>query len=282
MIKLYKAVRNLVNQLIFLFLFIPFLSIAQKNNDCELKVSAFDFGEKLEYTIYYNLSAVWVSAGEVTFRVDSTLIRSKSYYKLSGNGQTFKKYDWIYKVRDNYESILTISDFKPIRFKRKVKEGSFFIDEDYVFNHGRGKVYSLRKLEEDENFIKDTVPFSKCSYDVLSMIYYARNIDFSNLAVNDKVPITIFLDNEEHSSYIQYLGKEEMEIKGMGTYRCIKFKPLLIEGTIFNAGDDMTVWVTDDDHKIPLLIETPILVGSIKARIKNIEGKNIQLSSKVN
>lgn len=277
MIKLEKALRNIL----LIIIFIPILAIPQKNNDCQLRIKAFDFGESLEYTIYYNLSAVWVAAGEVTFRVDSTLIKSKTYYKLSGIGQTFKKYDWIYKVRDHYESILTVSDFKPIRFKRKVKEGSFFIDEDYVFNHGKSKVYSLRKLEEDGNFIKDTVPFSKCSYDVLSMIYYARNIDFSNLSINAKVTITVFLDNEEHSSYIQYLGKEEMEIKGMGTYRCIKFKPLLIEGTIFNAGDDMTVWVTDDIHKIPLLIETPILVGSIKARIKTIEGKNIILSSKI-
>ena len=249
--------------------------------ECKNKSNVFTYGEKVDYTIYYNWGAMWVAAGSVTFRVDSTAINSKPFFKISGVGQTFKKYDWLYKVRDNYEVIAEVAPFRPIRFKRDVKEGSNEIYEDYVFNHKSGKVITLRKPDKKSQLQKDTVNFSKCAFDVLSMIYHARNIDYSGLKVNDVIPITIFLDNEEHSSYIRFLGREELEVKSMGVFRTIKFKPLLIEGTIFNAGEDMTVWVTDDADKIPLLIDTPILVGSIKARVNGIEGKNLQLKSKI-
>jgi hypothetical protein len=258
-----------------------FLMGQSNQSDCRNKTNVFTYGEQAEYTIYYNWGAMWVSAGSVTFRVDSTAVNSKPFYKISGVGQSFKKYDWLYKVRDNYEVIAEVAPFRPIRFKRDVKEGSNEIYEDYVFNHKTGKVITLRKPDKKSELEKDTVDFSKCAFDVLSMIYHARNLDYSKLKVNDVIPITVFLDNEEHSSYIRFLGREELEVKGMGVFKTIKFKPLLIEGTIFNAGEDMTVWVTDDADRVPLLIDTPILVGSIKARIKSIEGRNIQLKSKI-
>jgi hypothetical protein len=227
------------------------------------------------------LAGIWVSAGEVYFKVDSTHMGKSDYYHFESYGKTFSKYDWVYKVRDTYESYLKVSDFTPLRFKRNVNEGSSYIREDYLFNHAKKQVYTLRKLEEETDFVKDTVEIEGCGYDVLSMIYYARNIDFTGMEIDDKLPIKIFLDNEMHESYIRYLGKEELKVKGFGTFRCIKFSPLLIEGTIFNAGEDMTVYITDDLNRIPVLIETPILVGSIRARISSVEGLRHPLESLV-
>ena len=56
---------------------------------------------------------------------------------------------------------------------------------------------------------------------------------------------------------------------------------MLVEGTIFKAGDDMTVWVTDDKNKLPLYVETPILVGTIKAKLKSYEGLKNPMSAKI-
>src|SRR5690606_32908176 len=143
------------------------------------------------------------------------------------------------------------------------------------------KVVTLRKLEEDEAMQKDTVGLKACSFDVLSMIYFARNMDFLSYEIDQKVTIRIFLDNESFDSYIRYLGKETIKIKGLGEFRCIVFSPLLIEGTIFNGGEDMTVWVTDDENRIPLLIDTPILVGSIKARVNKMQGLRHPLDAQI-
>jgi hypothetical protein len=73
----------------------------------------------------------------------------------------------------------------------------------------------------------------------------------------------MFLDNEVFHLYIRYLGKETVKTK-YGKFRAIKFKPLLVKGTIFEGGEKMTVWVSDDANHIPLRLESPIIVGSIK------------------
>jgi hypothetical protein len=73
----------------------------------------------------------------------------------------------------------------------------------------------------------------------------------------------MFLDNEVYEMYIRYLGKETIKTK-YGKFRAVKFKPLLIKGTIFEGGEKMTVWVSDDRNHIPVRIESPISVGSVK------------------
>jgi hypothetical protein len=102
-----------------------------------------------------------------------------------------------------------------------------------------------------------------CIQDVLSTIYYARNIDYNKFKPGDKIPFSMFLDDQVYNLYIRYGGKEQIETK-YGTFRAIKITPLLIDGTIFKGGEKMVVWVSDDANHIPLRIESPILIGSIK------------------
>ena len=45
---------------------------------------------------------------------------------------------------------------------------------------------------------------------------------------------------------------------------CWVFKPLLIEGTVFKEGENMTVYVSKDEKKIPIYIETDLVVGKAK------------------
>ena len=70
--------------------------------------------------------------------------------------------------------------------------------------------------------------------------------------------------------YIEYLGKCQLKTS-YGTYQTIKFRPKLLEGTIFKGGDQMIVYVTDDENKIPVYVETPILVGKIKVFLTKAE-----------
>jgi len=83
----------------------------------------------------------------------------------------------------------------------------------------------------------------------------------------------MFLDNEVYEMYVRYLGKETIRTK-YGKFRAIKFKPLLIKGTIFEGGEKMTVWVSDDRNHVPIRIESPISVGSVK--IDMISYKNLR------
>jgi len=73
----------------------------------------------------------------------------------------------------------------------------------------------------------------------------------------------MFLDNEVFNMYIRFVGREEIKTR-YGKFHALKIKPLLLKGTIFEGGENMTVWVTDDLNHIPVRVESPIVVGKVK------------------
>ena len=116
--------------------------------------------------------------------------------------------------------------------------------------------------------------------DVLSSIYYARNIDFSKYKSGDKIPFSMFLDDESHNLYIRYIGKEVIKTR-YGKFHAIKFKPMLVKGTVFEGGEMMSVWVSDDPNHIPLRIESPISVGSVKVDMMGYRNLRYPLQSMI-
>ena len=82
----------------------------------------------------------------------------------------------------------------------------------------------------------------------------------------------ILLDGKIFPLYVRYLGKEQYTSTTLGKFNCIKFRPLLVEGSIFRKGEHMTVWVTDDENKLPLYIETEIIVGTVKVSLHAYKG----------
>jgi len=243
---------------------------AQSAQVCTLKNKAFLPGEKISYKIVYNWNSLWLNAGEVSFTVNDGVYGSDKIYHIIGEGSSYKSYDWFYKVRDTYESYITQETMLPVKFVRNVNEGGYTIYNNVTFNQKEGKATSTH----GEFNIPD------CTQDVLSAVYYARNIDFNNYKVNDTIPINLFLDDSLFHIYIRYLGKEKLQTQN-GTYNCIKFKPLLINGTIFRGGEKMTVWVTDDDNKIPVLVESPIAIGFIRAELYKTIGLRSPMKAKI-
>jgi len=233
-------------------LLLPMELFAQ-NDFCSARNTSFKDGEKLTFRVYYNMGFVWINAGNVHFNVKTEEMNDKKVYHISGDGKTAKSYEWFYKVRDKYDTYIDKETMLPLRFVRHVNEGGFKIEQDVTMDNNKKQAISDKKTY--------TIP--KCTQDVLSAIYYARNIDYNKYNPGDKIPFSMFLDDKVYNLYIKYVGKEQVVTK-MGTYNSIKIVPLLIEGTIFKGGEKMTVWITDDENHLPLRVDSPILVGSIK------------------
>ena len=238
---------------------------------CGLHHTAFTAGEELNYKVIYNWGLIWLESAEASFKVKQAAYGGKGCYLLSGSGSTYPKYDWFYKVRDVFETYLDSSSFRPLKFQATIHEGNKKDKHIYIFNNARQRAYTV--ISYGSKPVKvDTVKITDCSIDVLTAIYYARSIDYSHCKKNDTIGISLFVDGKLYPVYVRYLGKEQFTSKELGTYNCIKFSPLLIEGTIFKKGEGMTVWVTDDKNKLPVYIETAIVVGSIKVKLMSYKG----------
>jgi hypothetical protein len=227
--------------------------VLSQNDFCSARNTSFKDGEKLTFRVYYNMGFVWITAGYADFTIKGEEMNTHKVFHITGDGKTARSYEWFYKVRDRYETYIDRETMLPTRFVRDVNEGGFKINQDVAFSQATEQAVSNKK----------TYTITKCTQDVLSAIYYARNIDYNKYHPGDKIPFNMFLDDKLYSLYIKYVGKEEIKTK-MGTYHSIKIIPLLIEGTIFKGGEKMTVWVSDDDNHLPLRVDSPILVGSIK------------------
>jgi hypothetical protein len=245
--------------------------VPEKGNEfCGIRNQSFVAGEQIQFHVYYSVIGLYVNAGTATFTAQLDKLNNKPVYHLVGAGNSNSRYDWIFKVRDKYESYVDTASLKPLKFIRQVDEGGFKMAENVNFN----------PEERTATSQKGVVQVPACVQDVLSAIYYARNIDFSKYKPDDKISFNMYLDNEVFPLYIKYLGKEEVKTR-YGKFRAIKFKPLLVKGTMFSGGEKMTVWVSDDPNHVPLRIESPITVGSVKVDMMGYANLRHPLSSQI-
>jgi len=239
------------------------VSLTADNDFCGVQNISFTGNEQVQFKIFYNVIGLYVDAGNASFTVSNAKINNRPVYHIVGLGTSNPSYDWIFRVRDKYETYIDTATLKPYRFVRHVEEGSFRKDELVNFNHDEKKATTP----------KGSFNVPSCIQDVLSAVYYARNIDFSKRTIGEKIPFSMFIDDAVYNLYIRYLGKEVIKTK-YGIFNAIKFKPMLISGTVFKGGELMTVWVSDDGNHLPLRIESPISVGSVK--VDMIKFKNIR------
>lgn len=252
--------------LVILFTF----SFSNAYNQCFSKNTSFYTGEKIVYDVAYNWKFVWVSAGEVFFTVKNSNYKGKPVYYFKSYGTSYKSYDWVFKVRDSFEAFADSITLQPYWANRTSYEGGYEVWEDYNFNYKDKKLYSTTRTTE-QPLRRDTLSLNYCVNDLITAIYYARCVDFSKYKVNDKIPIWSLIVGKVYPLYIRYLGKEVLTTRDKKRYNCIKFSAKLVEGTVFKGGEDLFVWVTDDENHLAIQVEAKILVGSIKAYIKSAE-----------
>ena len=248
------------------FIFPQFLSA-----QCPTSNTVFGDGELIRYTVSYNWGPVWVDAGLVTFSVAHELFRGKPSWHLKGTGKSFASYDLLFKVRDYFDSWIDPETFRSYDFRRNVYEGGYNLLNTLNFDHNIQKVIANTKSNNNKQRT-DTLPMRPCAFDMLSAVYYTRTLDFAQLQLDVNKQITVLIDDAYYDIYIRMMGKEIVESTDGKRYRCIKFAARMVQGTIFKGDEDVLVWVTDDANKIPIYIEAKIIVGTVKAYLKDAKG----------
>jgi len=225
----------------------------------KIRNTAFAPGERLVYRLSYGV----IDAGEAVLTVDQSerSVKGRKLWRVRGVGKTISAFEWFYKVHDVYESHMDAEGMFPWLFIRRVNEGGYIINQDYTF-------YQHKKIVDNGDGKKYKVP--SMVQDMISSFYYARTIDYANAKKGDVFTVNIFLDNELYPTKIKYMGKQVVKIR-KGKYRCMKFVPVVQEGRVFNSEEDLTVWITDDANRIPILAKAKIKVGSLKMHLVDWE-----------
>lgn len=241
-------------------------AFAQKDKSTEteqpvrvVQNNAFTFGEKLKYRVHYG----FMNAANIDFEVkpDTVRVGKKNTFHVVAFGRTISAFDWFMKVRDRYESHIDQVSMLPVKYTKDQVEGNYK-DQDYaIFNHSkRICIHEKGKITIEQNVM-----------DLISAIYYFRTYDFSKAKPGDKYDFEVYLDNRLYKTGAKFLGREVLK-SDIGKIRCIKLRPQLIVDRVFKDANDMTLWVTDDENKIPVRVQSNLRVGSLKVDLIGYSG----------
>lgn len=228
------------------------------------KESAYSVGEFFKFRIHYGL----VTAGYATLEVKEATIANKKVFHTVGLGYTTGMTKLFFKVEDNYQSYIDKTTSKPYQFVRKIDEGGYTKNQVGFFNQDKNTVF----VKDIKNSTEKTFSVSENVQDIVSSFYYLRNHpNIDKLKVGEAIMIDMFFDDEQVKFKLKFVGREVIDTK-FGKVKSMIFRPLVQSGRVFKEEESLTVWVSDDDNKIPLRIKASLAIGSLKADLESYKG----------
>lgn len=225
---------------------------------------AYGHGEFFKFRVHYG----FVTAGYATLQVKNATVSGKDVFHVRGYGETVGVSKWFFKVQDDYQSYIDREKDIPYRFIRKIDEGGYTKDVQVDFDHSTNKaLVNDKKHNEISEF-----SFPKETQDMISAFYYLRNkLDTENIKEGDVLEMNMFFDKENYKFKLKFLGKEVLDTN-FGRVSTLVFRPYVQSGRVFKEKESLTVWISDDNNKIPLLIKANLAVGSLKATLTEFKG----------
>ena len=212
-------------------------------------------GEKLSYSLYW--FGIHVGNAELEALGSSGKIIIKSQVHSTPAISAF------YKVDDHSESI--VINGVPVNFRIKQQEGKYRSDKETVFDPDK-------KLVTFFNYIKgtkDDYPIQSGElWDLISGFYYLRTQPFE---VGKTIHIDIFDSNKFFQAEVNVIGKEQIKFSETKILDTVKVKPVIKSEGLFQNKGDILIWLTDDDNKTPVKVETKVPIGKVVAILKSLE-----------
>ena len=254
----------------YLFLLLVFITVSFDSK----KPDAYDTGEWFKFRIHYG----FINAGFATLEIKEAIRENKKVYHAIGKGYTVGMSRLFFKADDTYESYFDKVTNKPYQYVRKIDEGGYTKDQEGFFNQAINKVV----VKDYKNKTEKTISVTENVQDIISTFYFLRNHpNIDRLKVGESIVVDMFFDDEVFKFKLKFIGKEDIETK-FGTVPTMIFRPIVQSGRVFKEEESLTVWISDDDNKIPIRIKASLAVGSIKADLDGFKGLKNPFMVKLN
>ncbi len=244
---------------LIIFLTTPVSSIhsADKNNSFQnnhipiLKVS--------RESIFYDISWMGIHVGKASFEAK----QDKGIITIVSKVNSTPVISRLYKVEDYARS--EIINGKPTNFKIKQHEGRYRSNKETIFDINSNKIIYLNHLKGEKH---EHIATTNIFWDIISGFYLVRNFPFE---VGKTFYINIFDSNKFYNAEVKVIGKEKIKISDKWKTDTILIKPVLQSEGLFKKKGDILIWISDDEHRIPVKVETSVSIGKVTAKIKSIE-----------
>jgi hypothetical protein len=219
---------------------------------------AFGVGERLVFDVNYGL----ITAGEAVMHIaglDS--VSGRLCYRVEFAVNSLPSFSWVYKVEDRYLTFIDVESLAPWRFEQHIREGSY--RRDFVAEFDQ-----VKHLAITPDSVYEVPPYV---HDIMSAFYFARTIDYTDMKEGDMITLFNFYKDKSYELGVRFLGRRELDVEA-GTFRTIVVEPLVKEGGLFKSEGRIVVWLTDDERKMPVRVNTKVIIGSIDTELREYSG----------
>ena len=221
--------------------------------------------EKLNYVVTYKWGLIQKDAGDV----EITKKPHPQGYELRLVAKTKPWADKIYRLRDTLVSVTNTNKYSPVHYTYIAHEKNKYRKDDIKFVYsgksvkGHAEKYKENKKGEvvhSTNVLEGSGPV----YDMLSVYFFLREIEYSNLKPGETVKATIFSGSKEEFLEVRCEGKENIELRDKSVHEAwhILFKFTQKGGT--KSSDDINCWISTKEPHIPLLIVGNLPIGQVR------------------
>jgi len=213
---------------------------------------AFGVGEKLDFDINYGFINAGTASMEVVRMIE---FENRPCYQIVTRALSNRFFSTFYRVDDRVESIVDALGIFSWRFEKTLREGNYRSDRSYTFDQRENVVL----------YEGDTIDVAPYVQDALSILYYVRT---QPLTVGEPIYLDNFTDGRKVELQVIVHRKETITVEA-GTFDCIVVEPIMQSVGVFRHEGKLTVWLTDDNLKLPVLMKSKVVVGSISAELTN-------------
>jgi len=228
----------------------------------------YGHGEELHYVMNYG----FITGGRGVLSVRDTVLNGQKVQHMSGLAYTVGLADAIYKIRDKYESFVDTKTDLPIKSIRNIREGRYRYYNEVLYQHGPDSTKIISQ-KSGEKYVAPNI------YDIVTAFYIGRKKYFNdNLVKGQVVEIMTYFSDEEFPLRIRYQGIETINTK-FGKLECYRFAPVTEVGRSFKTDEDMHIWITRDQNRIPVRVKFNLVVGSFTCDLEQFRGLQNPFSS---
>lgn len=247
------------------------------------KEAPFIDGEELLYEVSYKAALIPNTVvAQVKTRVNMSDDPAPSYHIWS-NAAVMSHFKWFFDMSDTYEIWLDSETLLPLRFENDIKEGKYTYQSNYRYDWDSMRVHTFANRAKWDKPRIEALDLTRTSMDPLSTFFNLRGEDIEEFEIGKEMPLELVFAKKIRNIKFKFLGRETLNLKKMGKFNTLKFACQLADddGQSFKEGSEFFVWLTDDDNKIPLYLESPVKVGSVKATIAKMKNLKYPLTSKI-
>jgi hypothetical protein len=224
-----------------------------------------DFGnETLNYEIVYHWGMIWKHAGDATL----SLKKTSSGYNAQLTGKTRSWADKVYPVRDTLKCTMD-AKLRPLRYEKLTHEKDYYARDvvKFSYNYSHTSAHCTRYRKSGTTTIDLSAKAQ--AYDMLSVFYMLRNLDYNELSRNKNYTTIIFSGKEKEYLTINYKGVETIKMRDGSKLKAHRIAFKFTQEGGKKSSDNITAWMSTDDSRIPLMLVGKLPVGEVKCYYKN-------------